>query len=641
MKQQREKGELMNARGRIGRIVGVGLASAALTMGLMTLAPAASSGASTPTTVTWAEPPAAPPNFIFPFMGLAFFSVYNSEQFQYLMYRPLYWFGDGATPNLNIPLSLATAPTYDNVNNTVTIDLDNYKWSDGETVTAENVMFWMNMLHAEKANWAGYSAGAIPDDVKSIVENSPEQLTFTLTGPVNDYWFTYNELSQITPMPNAWDITAKGGAPNSGGCAAAPYGTADAQCKKVYTFLSKQSGYDPSNPKAANNSLSTYATSPIWAVEDGPWKLTHFDAEGNVTFVPNPTYSGPRNNAIKKFVELPYTSDSAEFNALVGGKVNVGYLPTQDITKATNNALKPGPNNPRLGSFKLEPLYGWAINYFPYNFNSTGDGGHAGAIFKQLYFRQAVQLLVDQPLYNKKIFKGYSVGTYGPVPSQPANSFVSPQVQDNAYYPYNPGKAVALLKDHGWKVVPNGTSVCEKPGTAANECGAKIPKGAKLSFNLQYASGTTSTTELMNAEKSSWSQAGINMSLSQASFNSVIGTAVPCSAGSKGCGWELQNWGAGWIFAPDYYPTGEELFQTGAGSNSGSYSDPTNDANITATNTTQTPLTAYENYLAQQLPVIYQPNAGNPLYEVQKNLQGFSPASPLQGITPESWSYSS
>ena len=52
-------------------------------------------------------------------------------------------------------------------------------------------------------------------------------------------------------MPNAWDITAKGGAPDSGGCAAGAYGTVDSQCKKVYNFLSKQA-----------NSLSTYATNP-------------------------------------------------------------------------------------------------------------------------------------------------------------------------------------------------------------------------------------------------------------------------------------------------------------------------------------------------------------------------------------------
>ena len=57
-----------------------------------------------------------------------------------------------------------------------------------------------------------------------------------------------------------------------------------------------------------------------------------------------------------------------------------------------------------------------------------------------MYFRQAFQLMVDQPLYNQKIYKGYSVGTYGPVPSQPANSFVSTLVKDNPY-PYNPSKA--------------------------------------------------------------------------------------------------------------------------------------------------------------------------------------------------------
>ena len=28
-------------------------------------------------------------------------------------------------------------------------------------------MFWMNMLHAEKANWAGYSPGAMPDDIRA------------------------------------------------------------------------------------------------------------------------------------------------------------------------------------------------------------------------------------------------------------------------------------------------------------------------------------------------------------------------------------------------------------------------------------------------------------------------------------------
>jgi len=38
---------------------------------------------------------------------------------------------------------------------------------------------------------------------------------------------------------------------------------------------------------------------------------------------------GPVKPTIKQFQELPYTTDDAEFNALVGGKLDVGYLPFQ------------------------------------------------------------------------------------------------------------------------------------------------------------------------------------------------------------------------------------------------------------------------------------------------------------------------
>ena len=91
--------------------------------------------------------------------------------------------------------------------------------------------------------------------------------------------------------------------------------------------------------------------------------------------------------------------------------------------------------------------------------------------------------------------------------------------------------------------------------------------------------------------------------------------------------------------APDYYPTGESIFQTGAGSNSGSYSDPTNDANIVATNQTSVPLTQYENYLAEQLPVVFQANNVTSLTETAKGLTGTTPQSPLQGINPEAWRF--
>ena len=209
-------------------------------------------------------------------------------------------------------------------------------------------MFWMNMLHSEKTNWAAYAPGGsnIPDNVKSITIDSPTKLTFTLTQGFNTYWYTYNQLSQITPLPMAWTKTTTAGAPGSGGCATAPFGEADGPCAAVYTYLSKQAGYDPTNPKAANNSLDTYATNPLWQVVDGPWHLTQFNVTGALTMAPNPTYSGPVKPTIKKFEEVPFTSDTSEFNALVGQKVTYGYLPLQDVTAATSTPKVAGQEQP-------------------------------------------------------------------------------------------------------------------------------------------------------------------------------------------------------------------------------------------------------------------------------------------------------
>ena len=319
---------------------------------------------------------------------------------------------------------------------------------------------------------------------------------------------------------------------------------------------------------------------------------------------------------------------------MVAGDLDFGYLPTQDITAPAKSPLVPGANNPRLSNFTLAPLYLYGINYFPYNFTSTGDNGNAGKIFSQLYFRQAMQYLVDQPLFDNKVFKGYAVPTYGPVPVIAADLRVAPgagqplplqpgQGQEPSHEPRVDGRARAAPRP------------APAPGSGANQCGAGIPAGAALNFNLQYATGTTWITQLMTTEKSSWAQVGINVTLSSASFDTVLGIAVPCTG--SGCTWELQDWGGGWEFSPDYYPTGEEIFSTGAGSNSGSYSNATNDANTDATDATAINLDKYQNYLATDLPVIWQPNPAYSMSEISNKLHGATPQNVFGYLTPENW----
>src|SRR5215472_5012945 len=114
-------------------------------------------------------------NWIFPFYAITNASVYNSQQFQWLMVRPLYMFGNNTDTSvlINYPLSPANQPVYSNGGKTVTVTMKGWKWSNGEPVDAKSVMFYLNMAKAEKSNWYAYSKGLLPDNVVSAKATSP------------------------------------------------------------------------------------------------------------------------------------------------------------------------------------------------------------------------------------------------------------------------------------------------------------------------------------------------------------------------------------------------------------------------------------------------------------------------------------
>jgi peptide/nickel transport system substrate-binding protein len=588
-------------------------------------------------TVTWAEPPTEVPTFIYPFTPTNFYSSANVGQLQEMMYRPLFWLGLGKHPAIDITLSLADPPKLSYTEDTVTIKLKRYKWSNGEKLNTRDVMQWLNILHAEKDMWPPYVPHiGIPDDILSVKVKSRSTLVIRLPGPVNGIWFTEDMLSQITPLPEAWDITHVGADPGSGGCGAGKYGapSTDAACRAVWTFMAGQAGYVPSiqAPGRASAAVyASYATNPLWHVVDGPWRLTAFEPDGEATFVPNRHYSGHSKAKIDKFVEEPFASQSAEVNALTSGQLTAGYVPLQDIpsprTKKRGqkvNQAAHGPNDPLLtGRFNLVPFYSWSINYFPYNFNSTGDDGNAGKIFRQLYFRQAFQALIDQKKNIETVDRGYGATTHGPAPRK-------------APGPYRPSRteAIHLLKSHGWTIVPKGVDTCMRPGSGPRQCGQGIPAGAKLDFDLQYASGLTTLAQRMAVEQSSWASAGIEVNLSQADVGTVMRDAAACQVGPS-CTWELENWGTGTTFAPEYYPTGETLFSTGAKGNYGSYSDPVNDNLTEQTQYTIIGFYYYQRHLSRQLPVVFQDRPATYLWEVNKKLRGVVPLNPFGIATPE------
>jgi len=570
-------------------------------------------------TATWAELPSDIPNYIFPFTSSEFISVSNLEDFGYLMYRPLYWFGTGAAPTMNTSLSLAYPPTFSG--NTVTVKLKPYKWSNGQALTAQNVMFWINMLQAVgDVDWGAYTGfpNSVVSNVKAV---SSTELTMTMDKSYSHNWFLYNELSQITPMPEAWDRTASGPSHCS---------TTVSDCAAVYNYLNTQS-----------KDLSTYATSPLWSIVDGPWKLSAFNADGHLTMVPNKSYSGPIKPKLSEFKEVPFTTDAAEYDVLRApsgsSSVTVGYIPTEDLpSKPLGASVGKNP----LSGYYLAPQVTWGVSYYTLNEQST-IGDHA-AIFKQLYFRQALAYLMNQPADLAGPLKGYGVTQNGPIGSYPATSWLSPQGKKGVAFPYSPSKAKSLLTSNGWSVAPSGTTTCAKAGTAAGDCGAGITKGTALSFTFAYANGLSWIAQELLQLQSSAAGVGIKLNLKPEPFDDVVSAdAGNCVVAKIPCSWDMADWGLGWSYAPDYYPTGETLFLCGAIANSSGYCDKTNDAMIdkTLTSTNLSYMYSWQDYLAKQLPVEWQINAPYLVAEIANNLKGVTPMSTTLSLNPENWYY--
>ncbi|MGH3185382.1 MAG: ABC transporter substrate-binding protein, partial [Streptosporangiaceae bacterium] len=342
-------------------------------------------------------------------------------------------------------------------------------------------------------------------------------------------WFWQNELGTIQPMPaQAWAKSSASGPTLDF--------TKPSNAAAIYSYLSAQS-----------KSVSSYATNPLWQVVNGPYKLTSFDStSGALTMAPNPTYGGPHATKESTINFVSFTSDTAEFNAVKAGKIDVGYVPLPDVPQVSSLS----------GSYNEFGYSDFGWSYVAYNFkDTTGDFNN---IIGKLYVRQAVAHLEDQAGYIKAFFYGAGGQAYGPVPSIPQSPYTPPNAMTNPY-PFNPASAEALLKDNGWSIVPNGTDTCVKAGAGAGECGAGIPAGTKLEWNLIYGTSPAVIGEQVQDLASQAKKIGMTMNLSTSNFDYMIANYNDPSAPKTINKWAMQDFGG---FTNSTYPTTFGVFNS-------------------------------------------------------------------------------
>jgi len=566
-------------------------------------------------TATFALPTGIVPTYIFPFTNAVLSNNVTLFEFTNLSWRPLYWFGKGTSPNINYAESMALPPVYSNGGRTVTITLNRkYTWPNGKPVTSRDVRFWMNLLFAEKQNYAGYNVGQIPDDLTSMSFPASTPYTFSLTfsKAYSHLFALYDELSAIIPIPQyAWDRTSASGPVGN-------YDLTNAGAQAVFNYLNAQSSQE-----------STYASDRLWKAVDGPWVLQAFSpATGATTFVPNSKYTGPGKPTIARFEQVPFTSSTAEFDALRGGQLDYGYLPPEDSSQAGYFSSR---------GYKVVAWSDFGFNGIIPNYSNPV----VGPLLKQLYIRQAMQLLINQPQISKDIYHGLAFPTYGPIPTVGAGSYISKALTVNPY-PYSVAKATHLLASHGWTVTVHGTDVCSSPGTGSGQCGPGINKGTPLSFVEAVSTGSSPFLAEAEDIASSWSLVGIHVTIDLHSTGEIFSTFQPCSNGNAGCNWQLALTGMTGgtpTYSPEYLPDAASWFQLGGNNNINGYNDSTMNklSHEVEVNSSLQVLQSLAQYTGKALPELWIPNYPYQLSVISPHLHGAVPQNPNLDVTPEFW----
>lgn len=538
---------------------------------------------SLPTTAVVALPLETAPDWFFPVLASSAYYDTNTQMYS-LMYLPLVFFN--SQDAVDYSQSLAEKIAVNKTGTLYTVYLNpRWKWSNGQPVTAQDVLFTWNIMKAASGSapnlpwqYGGAGAGGIPADFKSVTALNSHTVQITLTTPSNQTWFIHNGLGQIVVVPKAvWD-------------------------KYPHNMIQELTWI---------KSIANTPTNKAYSVVDGPYAFQSWTPNQQWSFVANPQFNGHKGR-IQKIVFQYQTSAASEFLALKTGTVQVGYLPATmwDSRRA-------------LTLDKFWPGYLWGFNMMRLDENPTAQNG-LGPFFAQAYVRQALEMGINQQQIIDGIYHGNGVIEDGPVPSKPRTVYYDPALSKPPY-PYNPAAGKKLLEEHGW--------------TEVN--GVMTRHGVKLQFPLIYASGDQSIADTVQLIQQDWAQEGVKITLQAMPFSSLVATDHGNPAH-----WDAAYWGAGWTYQPDFYPTGGELFMTGAAANAGGYSSPTMNQLIEKSYRPGTvsqnirALFQYEAYAVKDVPYLWLPWIAT-LNESASNLKGVSSSfNPVEDLyMPNYWYY--
>ncbi len=337
--------------------------------------------------------PPAPVTSLSPLLSTA---VYAHQMFEQI-YRPLVWTDRNEKPDPS--RGLAQSVDTPDGGLTFIVTLHDWLWSDGVPVTADDLLFTIDLVRKLGPAYVYYGTGGMPTLIRSARALSPHQVELRMVRKVNPAWFISLGLSNVFfPLP-----------------------------KHVYAGLSLVDIRRRQNDPA------------LFKVSDSAFLLKEFSIGRHLVFEPNPLYGGHHPQIRRLVVAFPNGNEALE--ELRSGALDMAAIPYL-LSKFA--ARLPG-----FDIVRPTPNFTYGDGYF--NMRSA-----RAPFLADLSVRRAIIRGIDQQEIIDLVYSGHGAIDHGPVPGS-MSAMQSEAAR--AGYPdlsYDPVAARALLAADGWRPGPDG-----------------------------------------------------------------------------------------------------------------------------------------------------------------------------------------
>ncbi len=311
----------------------------------------------------------------------------------------------------------------------------------------------------------------------------------------------------------------------------------------------------------------TQSNPKFFDIVDGPMRIQRLDIGMDAVFTPNADYEGPKPHLQRLVLNFVH-GDGAAVQQVEAGDLDFAPVPMELL-----NAVRHVPD---AHLELLSPVSFWY--YLSLNLQNPKT-----AFFRDVRVRQAIQDALDQKAIIRLVFHGYGDEVYTAVPPINANLLAPGLAQGNYPVGYNPAKARALLAADGYTPGPQGILASH---------------GKKLVFTVLTTPDSAEDSEMLLMMQRQLRDIGIQMDIHQIAFGEMIQMLE-----NEPQAWETAELGT----YSNPFPSGEGMFETGAGGNNGGYSNPEMDRliGVSIDQPGLAGLYDYETYAATQQPVIF------------------------------------